>query len=98
MTHEEIILNCCYLTNFLAMRKSDFHMTHVEIIFKLLLFDNFFDLRSIFLKTCQIEAQNCLVNFYRNTISEWAVRSIRKSYISAIIYLITMELPFRKEG
>ena len=41
MTHEEIILNCCYLTNFLAMQKSDFHMTHVEIIFKLLLFDNF---------------------------------------------------------
>ena len=33
--------NCCYLTNFLAMQKSDFHMTHVEIIFKLLLFDNF---------------------------------------------------------
>ena len=41
MTHEEIILNCCYLTNFLAMQKSDFHMTRVEIIFKLLLFDNF---------------------------------------------------------
>ena len=41
MIHEEIILNCCYLTNFLAMQKSDFHMTHVEIIFKLLLFDNF---------------------------------------------------------
>ena len=28
MTHEEIILNCCYLTNFLAMQKSDFHMTN----------------------------------------------------------------------
>ena len=42
ITHEEIILNCCYLTNFLAMQKSDFHMTHVEIIFKLLLFDKIF--------------------------------------------------------
>ena len=42
-----------------AMRKSDFHMTHEEIIFKLLLFDNFL--------------QNRLVNSYRNTISKWAV-------------------------
>jgi len=55
---EKSFLNCCYLTDFLAMQISDFHMTHIEIIFKLLLFDKFFDYRAIVLKTCQIEAQN----------------------------------------
>ena len=36
------------------MWKSDFRMTHVEIVFKLLQFDKFFDRLAIFLKTCQI--------------------------------------------
>ena len=38
-SEKKSFLNCCYLTNFLAMWKSDFQMAHVEIIFKLLLFD-----------------------------------------------------------
>ena len=30
-------------------------------------------MRAIIEQTCQIEAQNCLVNSYRNIISKWAV-------------------------